>query len=454
MQRKTLPALLALLSTGALAQSNYVSTSPSSTTPGSFNTLVGLNAGQGMAAGGGNNAFFGYQAGFTNSTGSQNTFIGYQAGYSNTTLGNNVFVGFKAGNKNTIGRANVFVGSEAGTSNTTGIGNLFLGQQTGANNSTGNYNLFMGNSSGGGNTSGEGNTAIGDGAYLNATTGGGNTAIGRYAGINMSTGSNNTFIGVAATTPAGSGTVTNATAIGYNAQVTASNAMVLGNGVNVGIGNTAPKNRLEITSATANSSGLRFTNLTSNTGSLLSLAITLGNPIVKVLTVDENGDVVLRGLSVSLSGLLSRTGTPEVGGTTVGMPWTLNGSTIQSTNDNPVTIGGGINKLPSGYKLYVAGGILTERVKVAIKDSQEWADYVFSDNYKLRSLNEVEKFIRQNKHLPGVPSAEEVAKQGIDVGKMDAKLLEKIEELTLYMLELKKENQELKKAVSELQNKK
>ena len=449
IHRRVLSVLLALLSVGALAQNNYVATGPSSTTPGVYNTLVGVNAGQSMSSIASFNSFFGAQAGNANSTGSQNTFIGYQAGYSNTTLGNNTFVGYKAGFANTIGRANVFVGSEAGTSNTTGIGNMFLGQQAGSNNSTGNYNLFIGNSSGNSNLSGEGNTAIGDGSGLYNTTGGSNTNVGRYAGLNTTTGSNNTFVGVAATTPAGSGTINNATAIGANASVTISNAVVLGNNANVGIGTSAPANKLEITAATANTSGLRFTNLTGASSALLSLSISLANPIVKVLTVNNNGDVVLAGLGVNLGALGGR-----IGADASALSWSVNGSTIQSVNDNPVSIGGGINRFPAGYKLYVAGGILTEKVKVAIKDSGEWADYVFGANYKLRSLNEVERYIQQNKHLPGVPSAEEVAKQGIDVGKMDAKLLEKIEELTLYLFELKKENQEMKKAMSELiQNK-
>lgn len=68
-------------------------------------------------------------------------------------------------------------------------------------------------------------------------------------------------------------------------------------------------------------------------------------------------------------------------------------------------------------------------------------------------LEQVDSFIRQNKHLPGVPSAEQVVKEGIDMATMDAKLLEKIEELTLYMIELKKENDVLKQQLNALQQK-
>jgi hypothetical protein len=108
--------------------------------------------------------------------------------------------------------------------------------------------------------------------------------------------------------------------------------------------------------------------------------------------------------------------------------------------------------MPSGYKLYVQSGILTEKLKVALISSTDWSDYVFNKDYKLTSLEEVEKYIQTNHHLPNVPSAEEVVKSGIDVAKMDAKLLEKIEELTLYMIALKKENADIKKELQHLKS--
>ncbi|MDP1799873.1 MAG: hypothetical protein Q8L81_00880 [Bacteroidota bacterium] len=107
---------------------------------------------------------------------------------------------------------------------------------------------------------------------------------------------------------------------------------------------------------------------------------------------------------------------------------------------NPATV-----NLPAGYKLYVETGILTEKVKVAVKNTANWADYVFDKNYKMLSLSEVEAYVNKNKHLPGVPSADEVVENGIDMAAMDAKLLEKIEELTLYVIKLEKEMNELKR---------
>ncbi|MBC7440378.1 MAG: hypothetical protein H7250_10390 [Flavobacterium sp.] len=100
---------------------------------------------------------------------------------------------------------------------------------------------------------------------------------------------------------------------------------------------------------------------------------------------------------------------------------------------------------PAGYKLYVEQGILTEKVKVAVATSAAWADYVFANDYKLKPLSEVESFIKDNNHLPNVPSAKELVKEGLDLGKMQATQMEKIEELTLYLIEMKKEIEVLKK---------
>ncbi len=105
------------------------------------------------------------------------------------------------------------------------------------------------------------------------------------------------------------------------------------------------------------------------------------------------------------------------------------------------------------YKLYVGTGILTEKVRITVRSSEDWADYVFRDDYNLLPLNDVEKHIEEKGHLPNVPSAEDVAKFGIDVAKMDAKLLEKIEELTLYVIQLKKENEDIKKLLDKKVNK-
>ncbi|MEA3495224.1 MAG: hypothetical protein U9R42_04230 [Bacteroidota bacterium] len=99
-------------------------------------------------------------------------------------------------------------------------------------------------------------------------------------------------------------------------------------------------------------------------------------------------------------------------------------------------------------KLMVNGVIASQ--KIVVRDQTNWSDFVFDKDYKLPSLFDVEKFISLNKHLPGVPSASEVKENGLDLGEMDAVLLKKIEELTLYLIELKKENKEIKKQLDEI----
>ncbi|HRN55614.1 MAG TPA: hypothetical protein PLL71_04150 [Agriterribacter sp.] len=91
-----------------------------------------------------------------------------------------------------------------------------------------------------------------------------------------------------------------------------------------------------------------------------------------------------------------------------------------------------------GYKLAVGGNMVAEKIKVKLMSN--WPDYVFEQHYRLLSLSELEEFIRKNNHLPEIPSALEVEQKGLDLGENQALLLKKIEELTLYIIELKKEN--------------
>jgi hypothetical protein len=96
------------------------------------------------------------------------------------------------------------------------------------------------------------------------------------------------------------------------------------------------------------------------------------------------------------------------------------------------------------YNLYVENGILTEKVKVALKSTTQWADFVFAPRYQLPSLSDVEAFIQKNHHLPDVPSAEKVAKEGLDLADMMKIQMQKIEELTLYIIAQQKEIDALK----------
>ncbi|WP_296143204.1 hypothetical protein [uncultured Flavobacterium sp.] len=100
------------------------------------------------------------------------------------------------------------------------------------------------------------------------------------------------------------------------------------------------------------------------------------------------------------------------------------------------TTAGSVNV--ANYNLFVKGGILTEEVRVNLQSN--WADYVFLPDYKLKTLGEVENYINENGHLENVPSAKKVKEEGIELGEMVKIQQEKIEELTLYIIQLNKEN--------------
>ncbi len=106
---------------------------------------------------------------------------------------------------------------------------------------------------------------------------------------------------------------------------------------------------------------------------------------------------------------------------------------------------GSIDYSSNNYKLFVEKGILTERVRIAVKGSVEWADYVFDKDYKLMPLKDLENYIATEKHLPEIPTTSQVMNEGVDVGQMQAKLLQKVEELTQYVIAQQKEIDELKK---------
>jgi hypothetical protein len=102
-------------------------------------------------------------------------------------------------------------------------------------------------------------------------------------------------------------------------------------------------------------------------------------------------------------------------------------------------------------KLSVDGAIVAKEILVTTA-SERWPDFVFDKSYKLLSISDLEKFISINKRLPDMPSADESEKTGINVGKFQEKLLQKIEELTLYIIELKKENHILNQRILRIEN--
>lgn len=113
----------------------------------------------------------------------------------------------------------------------------------------------------------------------------------------------------------------------------------------------------------------------------------------------------------------------------------------------------GIGVTNPQHKLSVNGSIYASEIKVTTNvtanefkvNDREWSDFIFDKDYKLPSLDHVESYIKENKHLPDVPSAQDIKKNGLAMADMMAKQMQKIEELTLYVIELKKQNEELRK---------
>lgn len=121
-------------------------------------------------------------------------------------------------------------------------------------------------------------------------------------------------------------------------------------------------------------------------------------------------------------------------------------SGIYISEDGHTNVGTGAK--PTGYRLSVEGkAIATEFTALPFAS---WPDYVFAEDYKLKPLAEVKQFIAENKHLPNIPVAAEIEKNGIQLGDMSKRLMEKVEELTLYLIQLDEKNIKLQQQVDEL----
>ena len=121
----------------------------------------------------------------------------------------------------------------------------------------------------------------------------------------------------------------------------------------------------------------------------------------------------------------------------VGFP--VDGTNWTTINNKP------LSTTATNYLLVVNDGIAAKDFHVT---ATPWADYVFDKDYKLMSLKETEDYIKTNHHLPEIPTTQEVKENGVNLGEMQAKILKKVEELTLHIIELKKENEELKALIN------
>lgn len=196
--------------------------------------------------------------------------------------------------------------------------------------------------------------------------------------------------------------------------------MIIRNDGKVGIGTDNPKQRLHIHDSVNDYSYVQITSTTTGDSANKGVVLGINAAHEAFITNKHAGSIKLR-------------------------PKNTTQMIIEADGD--VGIG---TQTPSA-KLDVRGKILSEEVEVKIASADqfvakttEWSDYVFEDDYKLNSLEETESYIKENKHLPGIPSEAEVRQKGVNIGEMQAKLLAKIEELTLHLIEQNKEMQSLK----------
>ena len=148
--------------------------------------------------------------------------------------------------------------------------------------------------------------------------------------------------------------------------------------------------------------------------------------------------------SVPSSAVSVTTDSTSGGGGSGGSVWSESNSVASYSGNVAI----GTSSAPSGYKLAVDGHIRTREIRV---DQDAWPDYVFKEGYDLPTLEEIERYIEEKGHLPNVPSAKEVHANGVELGEMDRLLLEKIEELTMYILQLENDKKEMEKRINKLE---
>jgi len=364
----------------------YMGSTPFLSNGGLDNVFAGSNAG--IVNSGSENTFVGALTGFNNTAAGNNTFIGSSSGYNNSTAGNNTFVGFSSGYSNTTGAANTFVGSNTGLLNITGTQNCFLGNGAGFNNSAGSNNVFMGKSAGFSFTNGSNNTFIGfqAGYGIGTATGMSNTCVGNQSGLRLTSETSfNSFFGEAS---------------GSNTNSGQQNAFF---GRNAGLNNNGGSYNTFIGAIAGQSNNSGNFNTTLGFFSDINGAINYATAVGAGAVATQSNTVILGGTGQYAANVGIGTSTPQ-------------------------------------YTLDVCGGIRSKEIRV----QTGWCDYVFDKDYKLTPLHDVENYIKTFHHLPEISPASEVENNGLNVGDMSAAMMKKIEELTLYVIDLQKQIEELK----------
>ena len=322
---------------------------------------------------------------------------GIQAGIIETVNTNNsTALGASSLLSETANHANhsAAFGYEALELNTTGLCNTATGFEALLSNSTGNYNTANGCLALSLNSTGSNNTAIGLDALSKNIAGSSNTAVGQNSLWQNTTGNYN--VGVGSGTLYANIIASQNTAFGYNALVADSSG-----GSNTAVGYSALKTNKTGTSNTAIGSG-----------------------------ADVGSNSLTNATSIG-AGAIATTSNSMVLGTT--------GTAVCIGTSTPAT----------GFILNVAGNVICEELQVEAQAS--WPDYVFDKNYKLMSIQDLETSIQANKHLPNLPPACEVEEKGMKLGEMQSKIVEKLEEADLYIIQLEKHIETLEKQNADVQ---
>jgi hypothetical protein len=285
---------------------------------------------------------------------------------------------------------------------TTGTSNSFFGAYSGAANTTGDYGVFIGQKAGFANTSGWSNVFIGSNAGVTNNTGRLNVFIGGESGFFNTSGKTNTFLGIAT---------------GYSSTIGEANTFI---GANAGFKNTTGSRNTYLGQTAGN-------NNQTGTGNV-AIGYKAG---YKELGSNK--------LYIANSDTIN----PLVYGDFALYNLVLNGKVGISTSTFPTTVG---TANVSAYKLFVKGGILTDELRIRTG----WADYVFRPDYYLQPLEEIETFIKKHGHLPNVPSAMKVETDGLSVGNIVRVQQEKIEELTLHLIDQAKRAEKIQRDIEEL----
>ena len=214
---------------------------------------------------------------------------------------------------------------------------------------------------------------------------------------------------------------------------------------NVGIGTTTAKAQLHLFGANQTTSALS-TSIVS--GGALYVQDSGGSP-------GNGGSLIFgvgQGAFAGIKSLLINGDGNSIGDLAFS---TRNGATDATLTERMRILAGGNIAIgtsdPKGYKLAVNGSVIA--TSVTVKLNSAWPDYVFQRDYQLPSLQEVKAYIDQNQHLPEIPSEQQIAKEGLNLGEMNKLLMKKVEELTLYLIEKDNELKEQKVQVTVQQQK-